>query len=104
MVSGFVTSPLDHERICFEDARPISMASKLLMSIKVGSSLLVAVGHDVDGGVDVVSVGGRGVVGHAGVALLDLLLLGLVGRFVRRGPVAGAHAGQVDAELLCRAQ
>src|SRR5215203_4395478 len=37
MVSGLVTSPLDHDRICLEDARPISMASKLLMSIKVGS-------------------------------------------------------------------
>src|SRR4051812_45636714 len=33
MVSGFVTSPLDHERICFEDARPMLIASKLLMSI-----------------------------------------------------------------------
>jgi hypothetical protein len=28
-----VTSPLDHERICFEDASPILIASKLLMSI-----------------------------------------------------------------------
>jgi hypothetical protein len=33
MVSGFVTSPDDHARICLEDASPISIASKLLMSI-----------------------------------------------------------------------
>ena len=35
MVSGLVTSPLDQDRICFEDASPILIASKLLMSIKV---------------------------------------------------------------------
>src|SRR3954453_2632611 len=35
MVSGFVTSPELQARICLEEARPISMASKLLMSIKV---------------------------------------------------------------------
>jgi hypothetical protein len=29
-----VTSPELHERICLEDASPISIASKLLMSIK----------------------------------------------------------------------
>src|ERR687893_101781 len=33
MVSGLVTSPEDQDRICFEDASPISIASKLLMSI-----------------------------------------------------------------------
>src|SRR3977135_2651058 len=33
MVSGLVTSPEDHPRICLLDASPISMASKLLMSI-----------------------------------------------------------------------
>jgi hypothetical protein len=33
MVSGFVTSPELQLRICFEEARPISIASKLLMSI-----------------------------------------------------------------------
>ena len=33
MVSGFVTSPELQERICLEEASPISMASKLLMSI-----------------------------------------------------------------------
>jgi hypothetical protein len=37
IVSGFVTSPLDHERICRDEARPMLMASKLLMSIKSGS-------------------------------------------------------------------
>src|SRR5215213_12024070 len=98
MVSGFVTSPLDHERICFEDARPISIASKLLMSITGVSSLLVGVREGVDGCVDVFRVSGHGVLGHPGVPLLDLLLLGLVGGLVRRGPVAGAHAGEVDSE------
>src|ERR1700722_14804968 len=33
MVSGLVTSPELQERICLEEARLISMASKLLMSI-----------------------------------------------------------------------
>ena len=40
MVSGLVTSPLDQDRICFEDASPMLIASKLLMSIKVGPLLL----------------------------------------------------------------
>src|SRR2546422_7538822 len=35
MVSGFVTSPDDQSRICFDDARPMRIASKSLMSIKV---------------------------------------------------------------------
>jgi hypothetical protein len=35
MVSGFVTSPELQPRICLEDARPISIASKLLISINV---------------------------------------------------------------------
>jgi hypothetical protein len=34
MVSGFVTSPDDQLLICLEEARLISIASKLLMSIK----------------------------------------------------------------------
>src|SRR3954451_12447212 len=34
MVSGFVTSPEDQSRICFDDARPIRIASKSLISIK----------------------------------------------------------------------
>src|SRR6478672_11864176 len=49
MVSGFVTSPEDQSRICFDEARPIRIASKSLMSIKVLSqSLLVfdfEIGH-----------------------------------------------------------
>src|SRR3954454_15867933 len=40
MVSGFVTSPDDHSRICLGDARPIRMASKSLISIN-GCSLLL---------------------------------------------------------------
>ena len=35
MVSGLVTSPELQERTCLDEARPISIASKLLMSIKV---------------------------------------------------------------------
>src|ERR1700744_2595927 len=35
MVSGLVTSPELQERICLLEARPISIASKLFMSIKV---------------------------------------------------------------------
>ena len=34
MVSGLVTSPDDHGRICSGEARPILMASNSLMSIK----------------------------------------------------------------------
>src|SRR4051812_6984007 len=124
MVSGFVTSPEDHDRICLEDARPISMASKLLMSIKAGAfvgswswSRLLGVA----GVVEVVGVGGERVVRHPEVPLGDdlvrlvvggevavalglLRLLGVLGgdRGVRRGGallvghrVAGAHAGEV---------
>src|SRR4051812_7346696 len=121
MVSGLVTSPEDHPRICLLDASPISMASKLLMSImkflgwwsygefsRRASGLVL---HDdvlgevaeVDLGVDFEVRGlvlGHGlglVVGHVGVVgALD----GLVGRLT----VAGADAGQVDAELLGGAQ
>src|SRR5215210_4271538 len=119
MVSGLVTSPEDQDRICLDDASPISIASKLLMSIKVsafslGPVLLVLGGlsglredllvarqrlrvHRVGD----VLVGG--VAGRAGLALEHLLLLGLVG-----GAVAVARAradpGEVDAELLGRAQ
>jgi hypothetical protein len=35
IVSGLVTSPDDQSRICFDDASPIRIASKSLMSIKV---------------------------------------------------------------------
>src|ERR671936_2290976 len=34
MVSGFVTSPDDQSRICLDDASPMRIASKSLMSIK----------------------------------------------------------------------
>src|ERR1700722_12604420 len=34
MVSGFLTSPNDHARICSGDARPMRIASKLLTSIR----------------------------------------------------------------------
>jgi len=40
MVSGFVTSPELQARICLEEARPISIASKLLMSSKMFLSRL----------------------------------------------------------------
>src|SRR6185437_13953906 len=43
MVSGFVTSPDDQSRICFDDASPIRIASKSLMSIKALSSLFPSV-------------------------------------------------------------
>src|SRR3954454_23423230 len=118
MVSGLVTSPEDQDRICLDDARPISIASKLLMSIKVSvPSLLVRVLLVLGGlaglredrfvarhRLGVHRVGDvlvAGVAGRAGLALDDLLLLGLVGRAVAaRRPAAGAHAGEVDAELL----
>src|SRR4051812_10513971 len=108
MVSGLVTSPEDHDRICLEDASPISMASKLLMSIKAlafvrsWSCLLGVVAHDV------LRVGRDRVVGHAQVAGLDDLvrlvvlgeadglgLLGLLGVLVvvgGRGRVSGVRA------------
>src|SRR5437660_11033239 len=38
MVSGFVTSPDDQSRICFDDASPIRIASKSLMSINFSYS------------------------------------------------------------------
>src|SRR5262245_28223965 len=43
MVSGFVTSPDDQSRICFDDASPIRIASKSLISIKSFPSLANAV-------------------------------------------------------------
>src|SRR3954451_11346485 len=98
IVSGFVTSPLDHERICFEDASPISIASELLMSI-TGVPFLLVAGGGGGGVLDVLSVGRVGVGGHAGRALLDLFLLGLVGRGIAVA-LPGADAGEVDAQLL----
>src|SRR5918997_5112094 len=40
MVSGFVTSPDDQSRICLLDARPMRIASKSLMSIKLSPAPL----------------------------------------------------------------
>src|SRR3954454_12231755 len=88
MVSGFVTSPEDHDRICLDDASPISMASKLLMSIKAMLSFeseswswpgLLGGGRVVVVEDDVLGVGGDGVVGHAEVALGDDLVRLVVG-------------------------
>src|SRR3954451_24151454 len=102
MVSGFVTSPELQARICFEDARPISMASKLLMSIMrlLG---LVRLGGDV-AEVDVcvcvdvgVLEGLGGLVRRAGVGVV-----GGLGLLVGRVAVRRAHAAEVDAQLLRR--
>src|SRR5437588_7653725 len=92
MVSGLVTSPLDHERICFEEARPIEIASKLLMSIIGAASVLFLYVFSVlflgrFGGLPPVALG------------LDLLLV-LVGRVPQRG----ADPREVDAQLLGRTQ
>src|SRR4051795_9977383 len=95
MVSGFVTSPELQLRICLEDARPISMASKLLMSIIQLLGLLA-----VDGGLDVAGVRLLFVFCLARFAFFDLGLLGLVGRLA----VGRADAREVDAELLGSAQ
>src|SRR6266487_5575214 len=92
MVSGFVTSPELQLRICLEDARPISMASKLLMSITCLLSLLAVHG----GRLDVAGVGLVFVCRHALCALFDLGVLGLVGGLA----VGGAYAGEVDAEFF----
>src|SRR3954451_5746591 len=54
----------------------------------------------VDGRFDVLRVGGDRVLGHALCAFFDHGLFGLVGRLA----VGRADAGQVDAQLLCRAQ
>src|SRR5215207_6670411 len=98
MVSGFVTSPELQERICFEEARPISIASKLLMSIMgLGLSFRGLVLGQVliadDGCPRRVTVD-RGL----GGVLVDL------DRLVGGRAVGRAHAGEVDAQLLGRAQ
>src|SRR5213592_3345205 len=104
MVSGLVTSPELQERICLEEARPISMASKLLMSIKeilssrfsVLSSqfrwrepglLLVAFGDLFRGGLGI----GLAVPVALGLAV-DRLVVGLA--------VRGADPAEIDAQLL----
>src|SRR5918997_7155955 len=100
MVSGFVTSPLDHERICLEDARPISIASKLLMSITGVSLILVggvAVGDDLDGVLDVLRVRRVGVGGHSGLPRFHRLLFLLV------GGLAGVAGRRVGGPALPRA-
>src|SRR5919108_4332786 len=93
MVSGFVTSPWLQLRIFFEEARPISMASKLLMSICPSGSLFLYLRLFL----------GAGAVRAAALSLGDHLLLALVGRTGAVAPL-GAHAGEVDAELLGRPQ
>src|SRR5215207_7540059 len=45
MVSGFVTSPDDQSRICFDDARPMRIASNSLISIKLRLSPSFFPGH-----------------------------------------------------------
>src|SRR3954465_7047912 len=95
MVSGFVTSPELQLRICLEDARPISMASKLLMSIMQLLGLLA-----VAGGLDVAGVRLFHVFCLALFARFDLRVLALVGRLA----VGRADAREVDAELLGGAQ
>src|SRR3954470_19179126 len=95
MVSGFVTSPELQLRICLEDARPISMASKLLMSIIQLLGLLA-----VDGGLDVAGVRLCFVFCLAGFAFWDFGFFGFVGGLA----VGGADAGEVDAELFGGAQ
>src|SRR5215208_3117300 len=107
IVSGFVTSPLDHERICFEEARPMLIASKLLMSIircsswKGWSVAGTAPGSRLPFRFHVFGLLlFRALVGLAALALRLDLLLGLVVRVRRRL----ADAGQVDAQLLGRPQ
>src|SRR6478752_1553824 len=111
MVSGFVTSPEDQSRICFDEARPIRIASKSLMSIKslprlsvfdfqIHEILLaeradlcvgVLLGFLLVGDLDVLEVpkrfvGRQGQLGAGLVgAFLPLLLL-LGGRFAADGP------------------
>src|SRR5436190_13349433 len=103
MVSGLVTSPELQERICLEEARPISMASKLLMSIKessvLGSRFSGSQGLAL-GPVLLLVLGelfGLGLgLGVALLVALGLALDVLVGRLA----VGGADAGEIDAELF----
>src|SRR4029079_10221598 len=128
MVSGLVTSPDDHSRICLGEARPMRIASKSLMSINGcsphSSSVGTAKWRDGGGsrsfldlvqrqllglGVElgfvellsehlVVGGGQLAVLIDAVAPLLQLLSLGVAG-----GGPAG-HRPQVDAELLGGAQ
>src|SRR5215217_8303192 len=102
MVSGLVTSPEDQDRICLDDASPILMASKLLMSINGYLRRRPRPRFDEDSAsglrmslLDVLSVLlGFGLVGLPAFALGFDLGFGLVGRL----SVGGPHARQVDAE------
>src|SRR3954471_8857629 len=110
MVSGLVTSPDDQLLICFDEARPIEMASKLLMSIIRYSNWKAEGGKRKAGTAPrsrfslrfhvfgFLLFGGR--VRLAAVALGLDLLLRLVGRVGGRL----ADPGEVDAELLGCAQ
>src|ERR671934_1394720 len=126
MVSGLVTSPEDQSRICLDDASPIRMASKSLMSIKallrpsllvyftigqvfgqrprLGIRLFLRVDRRPD--LDVCQVAEL-LIGRQRQLLARLVepllaLLGLLcGRLARRRPQRPRR--QVDAELLGRA-
>src|SRR3954467_2771214 len=125
MVSGLVTSPEDQDRICLDDARPISIASKLLMSIKVSvPSLLVRSYSSSEGSpasARISSLPATGL-GSTGSAMYSSLVspvvpaspsatscssassaaptLAAAHAVVARRPAAGAHAGEVDDESL----
>ena len=103
-----------HDRICFEDARPISIASKLLMSIKAFlSPRRRSVGDRRRPRCRPRARSRRRGVASASSSAGVVLGARLAGprsrrprsaRRPRRRAVAGAHAGEVDAELLGRAQ
>src|SRR5436190_24224985 len=104
MVSGFVTSPELQERICLEEARPISMASKLLMSIKENPQFSVLVLSSQfrwrEPGLLLVAFGDlfRGGLG-IGIAVLLALGLAVDGLLVGLA-VRGADPAEIDAHPL----
>src|SRR3954466_7950894 len=132
MVSGLVTSPEDQDRICLDDARPISIASKLLMSIKVSvPSLLVRSYSSSEGSPASARISSLPATasGSTGSAMYSSLVSPVVpaspsttscssassaapsppaapppapsaAAAAPPRPAAGAHAGEVDAELL----
>src|SRR3954447_25332944 len=130
MVSGLVTSPEDQDRICLDDARPISIASKLLMSIKVSvPSLLVRSYSSSEGSPASARISSLPATasGSTGSAMYSSLVSPVVPASPSTTscssassaapsppadpppaappappprPAAGAHAGEVDAELL----
>src|SRR4029450_6335746 len=100
MVSGFVTSPDDQSRICLDDASPMRIASKSLMSIKVPSALFRGFCRCLFCDLDLGQVGQRLVGGESQLpVLVDPLLAFLgflgVGRPSRR---TARGRGGVDAE------